>query len=198
MRNVRAGALAALVSLAAAAASAASMTAMERRRLISHFEMTESWLASELAGLSRAQLEFRPAPGVWSILENLDHLVVCEPIYWRNFQDAMKAPPRLSQRSDSDDSVLWYGIDRTNRAPVVAGEDASGKLKDAAAGLAAFRKLRAEMLQYARTTGDDLRAHYVPRENSDAYQWLLLISTHAQRHILQIREVKASAGYPAK
>jgi hypothetical protein len=30
----------------------------------------------------------------------------------------------------------------------------------------------------------------------DLYQWCLMISTHAQRHILQIREIKASAGYP--
>jgi len=34
------------------------------------------------------------------------------------------------------------------------------------------------------------------REGCDAYQWLLLISTHRQRHILQIREVKADPKYP--
>ena len=32
----------------------------------------------------------------------------------------------------------------------------------------------------------------------DVYQWALMISTHSQRHILQIREIKANAGYPAK
>jgi hypothetical protein len=31
---------------------------------------------------------------------------------------------------------------------------------------------------------------------SDAFQWLLLISTHGQRHILQIREIKAAPGFP--
>ena len=30
----------------------------------------------------------------------------------------------------------------------------------------------------------------------DVYQWLLMISTHSQRHILQIREIKAAVGYP--
>lgn len=29
------------------------------------------------------------------------------------------------------------------------------------------------------------------------YQWLLMISTHSQRHILQIREIKDAAGFPA-
>jgi hypothetical protein len=30
------------------------------------------------------------------------------------------------------------------------------------------------------------------------YQWLLMISAHSQRHILQIREIKAHAKYPSR
>jgi hypothetical protein len=30
----------------------------------------------------------------------------------------------------------------------------------------------------------------------DVYQWFLMISTHSQRHILQIREIKAASGFP--
>jgi hypothetical protein len=55
-------------------------------------------------------------------------------------------------------------------------------------------KLRAEMLQYARSTSEDLRGHEYG--GGDVYQWFVMISTHMQRHILQIREVKAAAGYP--
>ena len=32
----------------------------------------------------------------------------------------------------------------------------------------------------------------------DLYQWMLMTSTHAQRHILQIREVRAHSGFPRK
>jgi hypothetical protein len=31
----------------------------------------------------------------------------------------------------------------------------------------------------------------------DVYQWFLMISTHSQRHILQIREIKADPKYPS-
>jgi hypothetical protein len=54
------------------------------------------------------------------------------------------------------------------------------------------------MLRYASTTQEDLRAHYVERQGSDAYQWFLLISTHEQRHILQIRELKAHRDFPKR
>lgn len=198
MRSAPVGVAVCLFAMCAALAPAAMMTDLERKRLVAHLEMTTRWLADEVSGLSPAQLQFHPAPGSWSILEVLDHLVVCEPIYWRNFHDAMNAPPVSRGPSGSDDSVLWYGIDRTNRQKVVAGEDPTGKLEDVKTGLEAFRKLRAEMLHYARTTKEDLRAHFVERERSDAYQWFLLISTHSQRHILQIREIKANSRFPRR
>ena len=54
----------------------------------------------------------------------------------------------------------------------------------------------ARLLEYVRTTTDDLRSRLVERQNCDAYQWALLISTHEQRHVLQIREIKAHPNYP--
>jgi len=190
--------LATWLLLLAATGSPAQMTQLERQRLIAHFEMTESWLSDELAGLTAEQANFRPAPGVWTILENLDHLAVAEPIYWRDFQNAMRAPAMSGRSPASDDSFLWYGIDRTNRGQAIPAELPSGRLADLKTGIESFRKLRAEMLKYIRTTQDDLRSHLVRRENCDAYQWLLLISAHAQRHILQIREVKKNPRFPRR
>jgi uncharacterized damage-inducible protein DinB len=187
-----------LLALSAGSAPAAPLTRLERQHLAAHFEMTGSWLVDEVSGLSPAQLKFRPAPGSWSILEVVDHLVVAEPIYWQNLQDAMKAPPAKQRRPATDEGMLWYGIDRTQRQKAIATEEPKGQLRDVQTGLDALRKLHARMLEYVRTTNDDLRAHVVEREQSDAYQWLLLISTHAQRHILQIREIKADPKFPKK
>ena len=53
------------------------------------------------------------------------------------------------------------------------------------------------MLNYVKTTKDDLRNRTVERQGCDAYQWALLISTHEQRHILQIREIKADPKFPS-
>jgi hypothetical protein len=62
--------------------------------------------------------------------------------------------------------------------------------------LASFARLHATMTEYAVTTKEDLRGHMVPEWGVDAYQCLLEISTHEQRHILQIREIKAEPGFP--
>jgi len=40
--------------------------------------------------------------------------------------------------------------------------------------------------------------HALKKSKTDLYQWLLMISTHSQRHLVQIQEIKASQGYPAR
>ena len=54
------------------------------------------------------------------------------------------------------------------------------------------------MMKTAKETPDDLRARQYLTASQDLYQWFLMISTHSQRHILQIREVKAHKNFPKK
>jgi len=176
---------------------AGPLTERERQRLVAHLEMTASWLEDEVSGLSTAQLGFRRAPDAWSILEVFDHLVVVGGIYWKDLQNARPASDgRVSWMTDAD--VLWYGIDRTRRETALATEQPTRALRDLRTGLDEYRKQHAQLLRYVRTTTDDLRGRLVQRQGCDAYQWALLISTHEQRHILQIREIKADSNYPKK
>jgi hypothetical protein len=185
-----------LLAVAPRQAAAAPLTATERQHLVAHLQMTESWLADEISGLSSAQIQFRTAPGRWTILEVMDHLTVAEPLYWQLFHETMKEPRPSFKGRDTDADILWYGIDRSQPGKAIPGEEPKGELRDVGAGLALLRKLHAEILQYVGTTDDDLRGHLVFRQDCDAYQWLLMISTHEQRHVLQIREVKADPKFP--
>jgi DinB superfamily len=158
--------------------------------------MTESWLTDEVSGSSRAQLEFRPSPDAWSIMQVVDHLVVVAPIYWQDLQTALKKPAATGATRMNDADVLWYGIDRTVREKAIPTEVPKGQWQDLSAALDEFRKHHARLTQFIKTTDDDLRRHIVERQGSDAYQWALLISTHEQRHILQIREIKGHPKFP--
>ncbi len=42
------------------------MTDVERQRLLSHLEMTSTWLIDEVSALTPAQLAFRRAPEEWT------------------------------------------------------------------------------------------------------------------------------------
>jgi len=185
-----------VMQFSAGNAVAAPLTDRERQRLIAHLDMTASWLTDEVTGLTPDQLAFRRAPDAWTILEVVDHLVVVGPIYWQDLQAALRAPGgKKSPATDAD--ILWYGIDRTNREKAIPSEVPNG-LRDLPGGLDVHRKNHARLVEYIKSTKDDLRGHIVERQNCDAYQWALLISTHEQRHILQIREIKADPAFPKK
>ena len=108
----------------------------------------------------------------------------------------MKQPPTTEKTDATDAGIMWYGIDRTNRARTGEARVPHGQFADVSQSLASFRKLRMSMTEYATSTKDDMRARKLLEGNMDVYQWFLMISSHSQRHILQIREIKAHAGYP--
>lgn len=182
--------------VAGSSQAAPGLTDGDRQRLLAHLQMTEHWLVSELDGLSAAQLTFRMEPGSWSILEVVEHLTIAEPQYWQRVHDSMRQPPVAEKLEATDAAILWYGIDRTNRARTGEARVPRGKWADVRDALKEFRSLRTTMNDYARTTKDDLRSRKLLEGNMDVYQWFLMISTHSQRHILQIQEIKAHAGYP--
>jgi DinB superfamily len=186
----------ALFAVTSSLVCAQPMTQRDREHLLAHLKMTGSWLREEVAHLSPAQLNFRPAPGKWTIAEVVQHLVIAEPNYWQLFQDGMRRPPRVLKDKATDADVLWYGIDRTRHDKTPAKQDPQGQPIQISDALASFGRLHTTMSQYAATTDEDLRAHTVPEWGVDAYQCLLEISTHEQRHILQIREIKADSGFP--
>ena len=189
------------VCLLAAPLFAAPMTKDDREHLLVHLEMTTQMVAEQVRGLSPAQLEYKAAPDRWSIREVVSHLAVAEPDYWRDIQKALKAAPDMKEKKSAatDADILWYGIDRVVHTKTGGGHEKVDTYKDLGEALGKFQALRATMIEYIKTTNDDMRAHsYGDREVIDCWQWMLEISTHAERHIQQIREIKNDPNFPRK
>jgi hypothetical protein len=177
----------------------AEMSSEDREHLLVHFQMTGQMLESEVRGLSPAQLEYRASPDRWTIRECVSHLAVAEPDYWRDLMSAVKASPDMSTKksANTDADILWYGIDRVVHTKTGGGHEKVETYKNIDEALSRFRTLRMTMIDYIKATHDDLRAHsFGTGHPIDCWQWMLEISTHAERHILQIREIKADSNFP--
>ncbi len=180
---------------------AASISAEDREHLQVHMEMTTQMVAEQVRGLSPAQLEYKASPDRWSIREVVSHLAVSEPDYWRDLQKALKAAPDMKGKKSNvtDADLLWYGIDRVQHTKTGGGHEKVDTYKDLGEALGKFQALRATMTDYIKTTTDDMRAHsFGTQEVIDCWQWMLEISTHAERHIQQIREIKNDPNFPRK
>ena len=189
------------VCLLAAPLLAAPLSNDDREHLLVHFEMTTQMVAELVQGLSPAQLEYKASPDRWSIREVVSHLAVAEPDYWRDLQKALRAAPDMNTKKSvaTDAEILWYGIDRVVHTKTGGGHEKVETYKDLGTALGKFQALRATMIEYIKTTSDNMRPHsFGDRQVIDCWQWMLEISTHAERHIQQIREIKNDPNFPRK
>jgi hypothetical protein len=75
----------------------------------------------------------------------------------------------------------------------------SGKFSSRDELVRAFLTARDKTINYINTTNDPLNVHVANHPavgDLTAYQWLVWIAAHADRHVAQLEEIKASANYP--
>ena len=194
-----------LTSLAALAVWAEPLNRGERDRAMSELHATRKRFLDSIGGLSQAQWTFKPAPQVWSIAQIADHVVVSEGELFDALRKKILASPaqpgKRGTNKAKDEQVLKVFPDRSQKRKAPDYLEPAGKWATQSAAVSEFKKLRDAHIAYVDQTQDDLRAHFTENRvmgEIDGYQWMLLISAHTERHVLQIEEVKANAKYPKK
>jgi hypothetical protein len=181
-----------------------SISKKERKHALGMLKATREDAVSATKGLSEAQLNFKAAPEKWSVKECMYHMAGAEKLLWGLFESGMKGPANPEKRSEikwSDEEVVQKIQDRSKKAtapePIQPKNTKYTSFEDA---MEDFKKIRGERIKYLRTSTEDLRNHVfqLPFGSIDGYQFLLFMAAHSDRHIQQINEVKASAGFPAK
>ena len=190
------------VALAPAAPRADEISSPDRTKLVQYLTTTRDQVMAESATLSDVQWNFKEGPDRWSVGEVVEHLALAEELLWDLQQKTVAAPVATAEKQGAtkgkDEMIMKAIPDRTQKAQAPEPLRPTAKLGSQADVVKAFRERRGKTLDYAGKTSDDLRAHVgdSPIGPVDAYQWLLFIGAHTERHLAQIREVKASAQFP--
>ncbi|HXX01045.1 MAG TPA: DinB family protein [Candidatus Acidoferrales bacterium] len=187
--------------LLAATAFGQTLTQADRDRGLQSLEQTRDGVVAAVKGLSDAQMKFKAAPDRWSVAETLEHITLAEDFLFQNItNNIMKAPAGAADRDTAkiDAFVLSAIPDRSHKAQAPEPLRPTGRWTPAET-LDHFVQSRAKTIAFLQST-PDLRAHVVngPPLNQplDAYDWLLFISAHSERHTKQILEVKADPNFP--
>ena len=193
--------LVSLLVVAGAPLRAESLTKAERERLVNHLQKTRQFLLDEVAGLSEAQANFKPAEDRWSVAECAEHITLSEDFLRGAVGQAMQAPAapeRKEELKGKEDQVLQFVTDRSQKFQAPEPLRPTGRWDSLEAIIEVFKASRKKTLDYVHDTPEDLRSHIVafPTGDMDAYQFLLFLSGHTERHTLQIQEVKAHADFP--
>lgn len=177
------------------------LTQAERDIAISEMTKTQNLLLTTVQGLSQEQLNFKSSPESWSIAECAEHIALSETNIFGMLEGTIQTPADPSKRDEvkiTDEQLMQLLVDRSNKVKTFAGFEPSGKFGSMESILSEFQKLRKQHIEYVGTTQDDLRNRYaqLPFGTIDAYQILLFMSAHTERHVLQMKEVMADENFP--
>jgi hypothetical protein len=191
--------------IACLAMPAFKLSGDEEAKLAGHLQRTSKELRQAVKGLSAEQFKFKAAPDKWSVAECLEHIAVSEEFIRQVVTErALKSPAKpegIADRRKNDDKLLAGLVDRSQKFQAPEPIKPSNKFATPQAAMGHFLKARKDTIAFAKTTDADLRAHTAPHpafKELDAYQWLLLIAGHSERHTKQILEVKADPNFPKK
>jgi hypothetical protein len=174
------------------------MTPAELERISAYLQQTRENLLGTARSLSPTQLQYKPAPDRWSVVECLEHIALTEAFILANIHNTLQQAVESSTPGIGDDGIVRLVEDRSNRTKGPERLMPTGRwAHDRVVG--EFESTRKRTADFAGTTDAPLRQHGFPHPllgSLDCYQWLLVIGAHGERHRLQAEEVMADAGFP--
>jgi hypothetical protein len=179
-----------------------TLTEKERKMATDFLKQTESGVEKAIAGLSADQLAFQENDSSWSVDGCVKHIAITEQLIWSVVEKAVNSPANPEKRANikaSDEEVIRMLEDRSHKVKTqetMKPENTPFTSTDEA--LESFKTNREKLIEYVNSTKDDLRNHVIelPFGSFDAYQMILFIGAHSNRHTQQINEVKSQTDFP--
>jgi hypothetical protein len=173
----------------------------EKKFAVGYLEETRDYLFNTISGLTEEQLNFKPAEDRWSIRECIQHISLSE-VSLRELLDASLNKPANPEKKGeikvTDDQMIRMYTDRSSKfkAPETLNPVKSAFTTTEA--LNNFKMNREKLIKFVKHTKLDLRGYISPSPAGmmDAYQWVLAIGAHSNRHTQQIAEVKSHPNFP--
>lgn len=176
----------------------------ERDFAIQYLQNTGQQFVQAFSQLSTSQWLFKPDPETWSIAEIAEHIAYSESAIFHNLIENLKTaspntPENLVESKAKETKMMQSVNDRSFKVKAPESIRPEGRWKNSEEVAQAFNKIRNHLIEYVKTTEDNLRSFLVPHpffKQLDIYQWVLFIGGHCERHTAQINEVKSHPDFP--
>jgi uncharacterized damage-inducible protein DinB len=186
--------------LFAFSARAQEVTQAEKDKALAYLESTKKDVLDATKNLSPEQWNFKAAPDRWSIAECMEHIAAAED-YIRGAVETgvMKAPAVPGRDIAAIDAGIIANVpERKNKLQAPEAIKPTNRFGSPQASVDHFVESRATTENFLRST-PGLRDHAADSPTGqkwDAYEFILLIAAHSERHTNQIKEVKADPNFP--
>jgi hypothetical protein len=180
---------------------AESLSKEEIQRAVDYLEKTRAGVEAATKGLSEAQWNFKTAPDRWSVAQVAEHIAAAEDMLMGMIQTQVMAAPARAEKEDVkaiDDFVVQAIPDRSQKRKAPEPLIPTNRFSSPKESLEHFEASRANTIDFLKNTAG-LRDHAIDSplgKKLDAYEWVLFIAAHSDRHTKQMLEVKADPNFP--
>ncbi len=190
-----------LTLLAAQTLKAQNLSPQDISQGVNYLEKTRRGVLAATKGLTEAQWNFKQAPNRWSVAEVVEHIAAAEDLLMSKIQGQVMNAPARTETEDLkalDQLVMQRVPDRSTKVQAPEPLVPNNRFGSPQASLKHFQESRAKTVAFLKNT-PDLRLHAADSplgKKLDAYEWVLFIAAHSERHTKQIQEVKADPNFP--
>ena len=191
-----------LFMLVVHSAVAQTLSMDERKFLIDLLEANADRFLADIGHVSNDQWKFKPDSNAWSVGEVSEHITLSEGLLFSIIQKTLLTPhddEKAKTLEGKERRLLVSVMDRSAKAQAPEVLIPTGKFATKNELIDAFRKARAQTINYVKTNQDALKNHVARHPvfgELTTYQWLVFIAGHASRHVAQLEEVKANINFP--
>lgn len=171
------------------------MAPQERIEIVQILEDSRADFRAAAEGVSESQAKMCPAPGRWSVLECVEHIVITEGRFlgWLQNPIADAAPPMDKEK----EAKLLAGVaSRAQRVQAPEPAHPTGRFATLAQALDQFDAARTNSIRFAESQGAGLytlAAKHPFFGVCNGAEVMVLMAAHARRHAAQIREIRSAA-----
>ena len=171
--------------------------------LLDLLRASQKHFLGSFAGVNDADSRRKPSDSGWCILETVEHLTKAEGTMVRLITETRR--PKSAELPDREQAFLRMVPDRSMRMQSPESGRPTGRFASLAEAAAQFNSSRDQAIQFVEQCadcGDDLRATEVTHPhplagNVSCYEMVIIMAGHAERHALQIEEIKKTLGITA-
>jgi uncharacterized damage-inducible protein DinB len=173
-------------------------SAAEKQTLVELLLQSRERFLGSFAGVTNEQSRRHPAEGSWCVLETVEHLTTAEKTMFHLLTTTRR--PRKADAPNREAVFLERMGSRTRKAETPESGKPKGRYASLAAAAEDFRAVRQSVIRFVEEATEDLRAteltHPHPAVGDvSAHEMVIIIARHAERHALQIEEIKSSPAY---
>lgn len=168
----------------------------ERSFALNHLSASRDLFVSTIQNVGENVWYTRPGAGEWTPAECAEHIFQTEIYYFDPILKQMLASPATPEKMESvtgkGEMAMAAMEGRTFKVKGQPWEEIPDKKVDRDALIRDFVNKRNEIIDFLKTADDEFKVHIGPvpgMGDLDAYQFILYISAHTNRHTGQIQDV---------